>query len=265
MPVRPDYVLSAEWFALTPAAAIIEWIRVPDSQGIVLGSLIVVHTAAAMAFWLSIFTEVMPQIVLIASGATLGVLWIVNVYRAYSTPSLFEGSSSSTLYYNVVRLFSLVSFVLVAPLWGRPRPAIRYGKWLLIAANVAVAFIIVGIVIVAEPYWEAWGCYGGHVPVTLKYQKHGMCGSAPIYKLGRAPICGILAGRDHSDPSKVDGQSCDQRSDDIFLPFRHTIKWCIHFFSVSYSAYVVATLREQTPHALHTVLKNAAKSVLSKI
>jgi hypothetical protein len=238
---------------------------VPRSQGVVLGCIIAVQTVASVLFWMSLATTMLPGVVTIVCGSVLGVLWVVNVYRAHLSPELFEGSTTSTLYYNVVRLFSVVSFVFVVPLWGRSRAVFRYGKWVLIVAQAVSVFVLVTIFIVAEPYWEAWGCYGGHVPATLKYQQYGICGSAPIHNVGNIPICHMLGGRDHADPTQVVFGSCDERSDTILAPFRHAIKWCLHVLFVTYSAYVVETLRGQTPHGLHIAAKRAADALLSKL
>jgi len=265
MPARLDYAASAEWFALTPAAAVVEWIWVPSSHGVVLGGIIVLQTAAAVLFWLSVLTSLLPVVVTYSSAAVLGALWVVNVYRAHQAATLFDGSSAAVLYYNVVRLFSVVSFLTMAPLWGRAQPSVRYGKWVLIAANAVSLTCLVIIFNVAEPYWEAWGCYGGHVPATLKYQKYGTCGDAPIYNVDNIPICHMLGGYDHADPTQVDSTSCNERSADMLAPFRHTTKWACHLLSVTYSAYVIAALRAQTPHALHVAVQRFASSVLSEL
>lgn len=252
------YAMAAEWFALTPIAPVVEWARFPEKRDVILGLRIAVQFAFATVFWAALFTTLVPRGVFYAAAAVLGVMWIVNVHEAGSTPGTFAGSSSAVLYYNAVRLFSVVSFALMVPLWGRPAPLYRYGKWFLIIANAAAVLTIVVIAIVAEPYWEAWGCYGGHIPATLQYQRNGLCGASPVYTNINSPVCDYLSGVDSKTPGQVDSISCRERVGDILSPFRHVLKWCLHAIAITYAAYVVLTLREQTGGSLAIALKNAA-------
>ena len=212
-------------------------------------------------FLFTLAVPILPSIVTYVALAALGCAWGINGYRCKTNTGTFNGSSAGALYYNVVRLLSVVSFVLMAPLWGQSATAPRYGKWVLMTANAISIGLIAMVVILAEPYWEAWGCYGsGHVSRAFVYQEYGLCVGAildgiPITEKTTG-VCKVLGGVDKSGTAHTN--VCSMRDGDVLTPFRHLIKWCLHLLAVTYAGYVVLTLRKQTAGSLPALVTQLA-------
>ena len=241
--------LAVEYFALTPAAPIVEWLQSRHAASFQLRFVCAVHTACCVLFWSSFaHNQWWQQIQMVTSGTALATFHVINVGRAWSARSWLFAGPRGEIYLACLQTLSVVNFVFAGPLFGKSRADARYGKWIIIAGALSASSAIAVVAIVASDYYDAWGCYHAlGFPAALKYQNNSVC----IHPHARGhlppackPVSATTLCADGNAP--YDGE--------MLRPFRWVLSWAILQLAVVYAFFDAMVFRSASGGTLAYLL-----------